>query len=260
MWSIPILALLFKYNLKGSPLLTLLCSLSIRFVGKASHAAALPCCCTCQCCCVSVVVHMLLCSLSIRFVGKASHAAGLPCCCTCQCCCISVVVHMLLCSLSIRFVGKASHAAGLPCCCTCQCCCVSVVVRMLLCSLSIRFVGKASHAAGFQWQGVNALDAAVVCYTSISCLRQQLKPTWRVHGQPPRHASLNTAGRLASPRLRFNKVTPTISMSNSSQNSTAKILRCSAVFAINYYFLRGIIYNVNHTYSITIPNMNSTDP
>ena len=118
----------------------------------------------------------------------------------------------LLCSLSIRFVGKASHAAGFPCCCACQCWCVSVVVHMLLCSLSIRFVGKASHAAGFPWQGVNALDAAVVCYTSISCLRQQLKPTWRVHGQPSRHAPLNTSGGPASPHLRFTKVSATISI------------------------------------------------
>ena len=42
-------------------------------------------------------------------------------------------------------------------------------------------MGKPSHAAGFPWEGVNALDAAVTCYNSIACLRQQLKPEWRVH-------------------------------------------------------------------------------
>ncbi|XP_067676316.1 xaa-Arg dipeptidase-like [Haliotis asinina] len=47
---------------------------------------------------------------------------------------------------------------------------------------NIKFHGKASHAAGFPWKGINALDAAVLCYQNISCLRQQMKPDWRVHG------------------------------------------------------------------------------
>ncbi|XP_067676317.1 peptidase M20 domain-containing protein 2-like [Haliotis asinina] len=46
----------------------------------------------------------------------------------------------------------------------------------------IKFHGRASHAAGFPWEGINALDAAVLCYQNISCLRQQMKPDWRVHG------------------------------------------------------------------------------
>ena len=29
--------------------------------------------------------------------------------------------------------------------------------------------------------GVNALDAAMMAYNNISVLRQQMKPTWRVH-------------------------------------------------------------------------------
>ena len=49
-------------------------------------------------------------------------------------------------------------------------------------SLKITYTGKAAHAAAFPWEGVNALDAAVMAYTSISVLRQQMKPTWRVHG------------------------------------------------------------------------------
>ena len=48
--------------------------------------------------------------------------------------------------------------------------------------LSVTYTGKASHAAAFPWEGVNALDAAVLAYNSISVLRQQMKPTWRVHG------------------------------------------------------------------------------
>ena len=47
---------------------------------------------------------------------------------------------------------------------------------------TVTYTGKAAHAAAFPWEGVNALDAAVLAYTSISALRQQMKPTWRVHG------------------------------------------------------------------------------
>ena len=46
----------------------------------------------------------------------------------------------------------------------------------------VTFTGRASHAAAFPWEGVNALDAAVMAYNFISVLRQQMKPTWRVHG------------------------------------------------------------------------------
>jgi metal-dependent amidase/aminoacylase/carboxypeptidase family protein len=47
---------------------------------------------------------------------------------------------------------------------------------------TITYKGRASHAAVFPWEGVNALDAAVNAYQSVSNLRQQMKPTWRVHG------------------------------------------------------------------------------
>lgn len=46
----------------------------------------------------------------------------------------------------------------------------------------ITYHGKPAHAAAFPWEGKNALDAAVLCYQSISCMRQQMKPNWRVHG------------------------------------------------------------------------------
>ena len=48
--------------------------------------------------------------------------------------------------------------------------------------LKVVFTGKAAHAAAFPWEGVNALDAGVLAYTNISALRQQMKPSWRVHG------------------------------------------------------------------------------
>ncbi|XP_001639332.2 xaa-Arg dipeptidase [Nematostella vectensis] len=48
--------------------------------------------------------------------------------------------------------------------------------------VTVTFHGHSSHAAAFPWEGRNALDAVVLAYNSISALRQQMKPTWRVHG------------------------------------------------------------------------------
>ncbi|KAK3791995.1 hypothetical protein RRG08_035483 [Elysia crispata] len=48
--------------------------------------------------------------------------------------------------------------------------------------VTVNFKGKASHASSFPWNGINALDAAVLCYQSVACMRQQFRPTWRVHG------------------------------------------------------------------------------
>ncbi|XP_073749728.1 xaa-Arg dipeptidase isoform X2 [Callorhinus ursinus] len=47
--------------------------------------------------------------------------------------------------------------------------------------VTVKYYGKASHAAAYPWEGVNALDAAVLAYNNLSMLRQQMKPTWRVH-------------------------------------------------------------------------------
>jgi metal-dependent amidase/aminoacylase/carboxypeptidase family protein len=46
----------------------------------------------------------------------------------------------------------------------------------------VTFNGYAAHAAAFPWEGINALDAAVMAYASVSALRQQMRPKWRVHG------------------------------------------------------------------------------
>ena len=64
-------------------------------------------------------------------------------------------------------------------------CIIHVHNVLLFCyfRVHITFTGKSSHAAAFPWDGINALDAAVMCYQSISVLRQQMKPTWRVHGK-----------------------------------------------------------------------------
>ena len=48
--------------------------------------------------------------------------------------------------------------------------------------LKVIYHGKAAHAAAFPWDGINALDAAVLAYNNISLLRQQLKTTIRIGG------------------------------------------------------------------------------
>ncbi|CAL1531920.1 unnamed protein product [Lymnaea stagnalis] len=55
-------------------------------------------------------------------------------------------------------------------------------VYVAMSPVRVKYQGKASHAASYPWNGINALDAAVLCYQNVSCMRQQLKPAWRVHG------------------------------------------------------------------------------
>jgi amidohydrolase len=47
---------------------------------------------------------------------------------------------------------------------------------------TFEFTGKASHASADPWEGVNALDAVIALYNSVSMLRQQVRPDCRIHG------------------------------------------------------------------------------
>jgi amidohydrolase len=49
-------------------------------------------------------------------------------------------------------------------------------------SLTFEFHGEPAHAASDPYNGVNALDALVQTYNSVSTLRQQLKEDIRIHG------------------------------------------------------------------------------
>ncbi|PWY98627.1 amidohydrolase [Testicularia cyperi] len=46
----------------------------------------------------------------------------------------------------------------------------------------VTYKGQTAHAGAAPWEGVNALDAAVLAYNNISALRQQIRPQERVHG------------------------------------------------------------------------------
>ena len=48
--------------------------------------------------------------------------------------------------------------------------------------VNVEYFGRNAHAGAAPWAGVNALDAIVMAYTAISVMRQQLRPTDRVHG------------------------------------------------------------------------------
>ncbi|KAF9242320.1 hypothetical protein BU15DRAFT_86901 [Melanogaster broomeanus] len=48
--------------------------------------------------------------------------------------------------------------------------------------LKVDFFGHTAHAGLSPWEGQNALDAAVLAYTNVGLLRQQIKPTHRAHG------------------------------------------------------------------------------
>lgn len=48
--------------------------------------------------------------------------------------------------------------------------------------LTVTYSGRASHAAAAPWDGVNALDAAVLGYVNVAALRQHIRPDERVHG------------------------------------------------------------------------------
>nr|XP_054763398.1 xaa-Arg dipeptidase-like [Lytechinus pictus] len=55
-------------------------------------------------------------------------------------------------------------------------------LHLSMLELTIHYTGLASHASAAPWRGLNALDAAVMCYSNISVMRQQFRPEWRVHG------------------------------------------------------------------------------
>ncbi|KXN92424.1 Peptidase M20 domain-containing protein 2 [Leucoagaricus sp. SymC.cos] len=49
-------------------------------------------------------------------------------------------------------------------------------------AIEVEYFGHSAHAGAAPWEGTNAQDAAFLAYSSISVLRQQMKPDHRVHG------------------------------------------------------------------------------
>ncbi|KIM62892.1 hypothetical protein SCLCIDRAFT_779325 [Scleroderma citrinum Foug A] len=59
---------------------------------------------------------------------------------------------------------------------------VSLSGCLAMIRLRVDYTGHTAHAGLSPWEGQNALDAAVLAYNSIGLLRQQTRPTHRVHG------------------------------------------------------------------------------
>ncbi|KAH7890783.1 amidohydrolase [Phlebopus sp. FC_14] len=49
-------------------------------------------------------------------------------------------------------------------------------------TIDAEYFGHSAHAGNAPWEGTNALDAAFLAYSSVSVLRQQMKPDHRVQG------------------------------------------------------------------------------
>jgi len=58
-----------------------------------------------------------------------------------------------------------------------------VTVQTLACSsLEVEFFGRPAHAAAQPYEGINALEAMILAFTSINSLRQHIKAEARIHG------------------------------------------------------------------------------
>ncbi|TEB36562.1 hypothetical protein FA13DRAFT_1622993 [Coprinellus micaceus] len=49
-------------------------------------------------------------------------------------------------------------------------------------AIEVEYFGHSAHAGAAPWEGTNALDAAFLAYSSVSLLRQHMKPEQRIHG------------------------------------------------------------------------------
>ncbi|XP_015240654.1 PREDICTED: peptidase M20 domain-containing protein 2 isoform X1 [Cyprinodon variegatus] len=115
--------------------------------------------------------------------------------------------------------------------------------------MSVKYHGKASHASAYPWEGVNALDAAVLAYSNLSALRQQLKPEWRLHGII-KHGGVKPNIIPAYSELEFYLRTPQLS---DLWELKAKAEACFRAAALATGCQVEIIYPA-HTYSNILPN------
>lgn len=59
---------------------------------------------------------------------------------------------------------------------------VAVTYALALVALGVQYFGRAAHAAARPEAGINALDALVIAYNSVSALRQHIRDSARIHG------------------------------------------------------------------------------
>ncbi|KAI3367672.1 hypothetical protein L3Q82_026508 [Scortum barcoo] len=137
--------------------------------------------------------------------------------------------------------------------------CVALNEQVPLHSLSfflvlVKYYGKASHASAYPWEGVNALDAAVLAYNNLSVLRQQLKPEWRLHGII-KHGGVKPNIIPAYTELQFYLRTPLV---KDLHNLKAKAEACFRAAAVATDCQVEIIYP-SHAYYNILPNATLAD-
>lgn len=92
----------------------------------------------------------------------------------------------------------------------------------------VTYKGRTAHSGAAPWEGINALDAAVLAYNNISALRQQIQPNERVHGIiKGNNWSPNVVPGEAT--LIFNIRAPTIS---ALKALTARVQKCFEAAAL----------------------------
>ncbi len=94
--------------------------------------------------------------------------------------------------------------------------------------IEFEFFGKPAHAAAAPHEGVNALDAVIQTFNGVSALRQQLRPSVRVHGVITNGGGApNVIPPYTSARFRVRATTP-----EEAEQVLHKVVRCAEAGAL----------------------------
>ena len=94
--------------------------------------------------------------------------------------------------------------------------------------IEFEFFGKPAHAAAAPHDGINALDAVIQLFNGVSALRQQLRPSVRVHGVITHGGTApNVIPPYTAARFRIRANTP-----EEAEQVLAKVVRCAEAGAL----------------------------
>lgn len=94
--------------------------------------------------------------------------------------------------------------------------------------IEFEFFGRPAHAAAAPHEGINALDAVIQLFNNVGMLRQQLKPSIRVHGVITHGGGApNVIPPYTAARFRLRANTP-----EEAENLVQKVVRCAEAGAL----------------------------
>jgi metal-dependent amidase/aminoacylase/carboxypeptidase family protein len=96
-------------------------------------------------------------------------------------------------------------------------------------SLQGTYKGLSAHAGASPWEGVNALDALVSAYVNVSMLRQQIKPTERIHGAIAEAPNVNGNAISARTKIEYTARSTTIKGARALGNKVRLCVEAGAV-------------------------------